>query len=104
MLRILALTLALGLAIPAPALALTVSTAKVAQGAVQVKGAKAAPLALIFWEGTPVAQATRSGSFRFQTAILPGDWRLRRRARRRCRHRARRDSVLRAAGTGGAAG
>jgi len=61
------------LTIASPAGALTVSTAKVANGSVQVKGAKAAPLAAITWQGSPVAVATKSGSFHFETAILPAD-------------------------------
>lgn len=51
--------------------ALSIAAAKISKGTVQVKGSKAAPLALITWEGVPVAQASKSGSFRFDTAILP---------------------------------
>lgn len=56
-----------------PALAITISVAKVDKGAVQVKGRQATPLALLTWEGQPVAQATKNGTFRFATAVLPQD-------------------------------
>ncbi|MEW5918035.1 MAG: hypothetical protein AB1762_16650, partial [Gemmatimonadota bacterium] len=49
------------------------TTAEVAKGAVLVKGRKAQPLALITWDGQPVAQATNQGAFRFATTILPTD-------------------------------
>jgi len=61
------------LTIASPAGALTVSTAKVANGSVQIKGSKAAPLAAITWQGAPVTIASKSGSFHFETAILPAD-------------------------------
>jgi hypothetical protein len=51
--------------------AMTILTAKVDKGAVQVKGGKAQPLALITWEGQAVAQASRNGRFRFATVIIP---------------------------------
>ena len=60
-------------ALASPAFALTVSTAKIANGSVEVKGSKAAPLAAITWEGAPVAIASKSGSFRFETTVLPPD-------------------------------
>lgn len=53
--------------------ALTISVAKIDKGAVQVKGKGAASLALLQWEGQPIAQATKSGSFRFATTVLPQD-------------------------------
>jgi hypothetical protein len=56
-----------------PVSALTVSTAKVVNGSVQVKGSKAAALAAITWEGAAVTVASKSGSFHFETAILPAD-------------------------------
>jgi hypothetical protein len=63
--------IALVLTVQSPATAITISSAKISGGVVLVKGSKAAPLALITWEGAPVAQASKSGSFRFETAILP---------------------------------
>jgi hypothetical protein len=51
--------------------ALTISVAKVDKGAVQIKGRNAAPLALLSWEGQPIAQATKTGVFRFATTTLP---------------------------------
>ena len=57
----------------APASAITIAGARVAKGAVQVKGRDAAPFALITWEGRPLVQAKRNGRFRFETAILPAD-------------------------------
>lgn len=71
-LRFAAIALASAL-LGSPALALTISVAKIDKGAVQVKGSKATPLALIKWEGQPVAQATSRGAFRFSTSILPQD-------------------------------
>lgn len=56
-----------------PVHGLTPTSAKVTKGVVQVKGKDAAPLALITWEGVPVGQASRSGSFRFETSTLPSD-------------------------------
>ena len=56
-----------------PAHALTISTAKIAKGAVQVKGRDAGPLALLTWDGQPMAQANKAGGFRFATVILPQD-------------------------------
>ena len=56
-----------------PAHALTISIAKIDKGAVQVKGKGATSLALLQWEGQPIAQATKSGSFRFATSLLPQD-------------------------------
>ncbi len=53
--------------------ALTISVAKIDRGAVQLKGRGAAPLALLTWEGQPVAQATKTGGFRFATSVLPQD-------------------------------
>lgn len=53
--------------------AITISVAKIDRGAVQVKGKGASSLALLQWEGQPVAQATKSGSFRFATSVLPQD-------------------------------
>jgi hypothetical protein len=53
--------------------ALTVSTAKIANGAVHVKGSSAAPLAVITWQGAPVAVASKGGSFHFDTSVLPQD-------------------------------
>jgi hypothetical protein len=38
-----------------PAHAIKVSVAKIDKGAVQVKGRNAAPLALLSWEGQPIA-------------------------------------------------
>ncbi len=67
----LGLALAVVAALAIPADALTVSTAKVADGAVQIKGGKAGPLATVTWEGAPVAMASKSGSFKFSTTVLP---------------------------------
>jgi hypothetical protein len=53
--------------------AITISVAKIDKGTVQVKGRKTAPLALISWEGQPVAQSTKTGGFRFATSVLPQD-------------------------------
>jgi hypothetical protein len=61
------------LTIASPASALTVSTAKIANGSVHVKGSNAAPLAVITWQDAPVTVASKSGSFHFETAILPAD-------------------------------
>jgi hypothetical protein len=58
---------------PGAAHALTIAGAKINKGAVQVKGAKAAPFAVITWEGQNVGQASKSGAFRFTTSILPSD-------------------------------
>jgi len=67
------LLLFVAVSVPARVFALTISVAKIEKGAVQVKGSKAASLALITWEGTPVAQASKSGAFRFATPLLPQD-------------------------------
>jgi hypothetical protein len=63
----------LTLAIPAAAQALTVSVAKIDKGAIQIKGKGTAALAPLTWEGQGVAQAQKSGAFRFATTILPQD-------------------------------
>jgi hypothetical protein len=57
----------------ASASALTISSAKIAKGAVQVKGGNAAPLATVAWDGVPVTESDTRGKFQFQTTILPGD-------------------------------
>ena len=61
------------LLVPAASNAITITVAKIDKGAVQVKGKGAASLALLQWEGQPVAQATKSGAFRFATPLLPQD-------------------------------
>lgn len=53
--------------------AITITSAKVDKGAVQVKGKGAASLALLSWEGQSVAQASKSGAFRFASPVLPQD-------------------------------
>jgi hypothetical protein len=66
--------LALTLASPAyRASALTVSSAKVTNGSIHIKGTNAAPLATITWQDAPVAVATKGGSFHFDTTVLPAD-------------------------------
>jgi hypothetical protein len=42
-------------------------------GSVHVKGKDAAPLAVITWQDASVTVASKSGSFHFETAILPTD-------------------------------
>lgn len=71
--RIVSVTVLCGAALSYPAQAITISIAKIDKGAVQVKGKSAASLALLTWEGQPVAQATKSGAFRFATSMLPTD-------------------------------
>ncbi len=56
-----------------PADALTISGAKIDKGGVLVKGKGAAPFAQLTWEGQQIAQATKAGTFRFTTSILPED-------------------------------
>jgi hypothetical protein len=56
-----------------PTLALTVTRAKVAKGAVQVRGKDAAPDATITWDGEIVGQANSRGRFSFETTTLPQD-------------------------------
>ena len=72
-LRIAVFALSLILLLMHDARAITISVAKIDKGAVQVKGKQAQPLALLTWEGQPVAQASKSGTFRFETTTLPND-------------------------------
>jgi len=63
----------LALTTATPAFALSVSTAKIANGSVHVKGSNALPQAVITWQDAPVTVASKSGSFHFETTILPVD-------------------------------
>lgn len=71
--RLAATAIAIAAYLPSGALAITISVAKIDKGAVQVRGSKAQPLALLTWEGQTVAQALNSGRFRFATGVLPED-------------------------------
>ena len=54
--------------------AITINGAKIARGVIQVRGKQASATdATITWEGEPVAQATSTGKFRFDTTVLPED-------------------------------
>ncbi|MEW5918036.1 MAG: hypothetical protein AB1762_16655 [Gemmatimonadota bacterium] len=64
---------AVTLAVAFEANAITIAVAKIAKGAVQIRGSKAAPFALIRWEGEFVAQANATGRFPFATSVLPND-------------------------------
>ena len=56
-----------------PAGALMVTSAKIAAGAIQVKGKRAAPNAQLTWDGQQVGTANGRGSFSFSTTALPSD-------------------------------
>jgi hypothetical protein len=56
-----------------PTLALTITRAKIAKGAVQVRGKDAVPDATITCDGQIVGQANSRGRFSFETTTLPPD-------------------------------
>lgn len=53
--------------------AITITSATLFEGTVTVEGNKAAKLATISWEGTPVTTSTKGGAFTFTTAVVPPD-------------------------------
>lgn len=58
---------------PLHAEALVVTSAKIKNAAIEVKGKEATALATLFWEGSAVAQADRKGRFKFATTDRPED-------------------------------
>ena len=53
--------------------AITISSAKIENNIVQVKGGEAKPLALLTWDGHGVAHVTKRGKFDFATLFVPPD-------------------------------
>lgn len=64
---------ALAACLTTPAFALTITFAKIDKGAVHVKGKGAPPFSTITWERMAVATASKSGTFKFATGVLPAD-------------------------------
>jgi hypothetical protein len=61
------------LVLSSPALAITITTTRIENGAILVRGNDAVPNANIIWEGQVVTQVRGNGRFSFQTGILPQD-------------------------------